>query len=34
LYALVWTLPVKRQSGFTPVPVEEVMEQEFGRCGG
>jgi amino acid transporter len=31
VYALVWTLLVKRQSGFTPVPVEQVLEQEFSR---
>jgi len=30
-YALVWTLLIKRQSGFTPVPVEQVLEQEFAR---
>ena len=29
--ALVWTLLVKRLPGFTPVPVEQVLEQEFGR---
>jgi len=31
LYALVWTLWVKRLPGFTPVPVEQVLEQEFVR---
>lgn len=31
LYALLWTYGVKRQSGFTPVPVEQVLEQEFSR---
>ncbi len=31
VYALVWTLLVKRQSAFTPVPVEQVLEQEFAR---
>ncbi len=31
VYALVWTLLVKRQSGFVPVPVEHVLEQEFSR---
>ena len=31
VYALVWTLFVKRLPGFTPVPVEQVLEQEFGR---
>lgn len=31
VYALVWTLRVKRLPGFTPVPVEQVLEQEFGR---
>lgn len=33
IYALVWTLLVKRQPGFTPVPVEEVMKAEFERHG-
>ncbi|MFT3956421.1 MAG: APC family permease [Piscinibacter sp.] len=32
-YALVWTLLVKRLPGFTPVPVEQVLEQEFERAG-
>lgn len=31
LYALVWTQLVQRRSGFTPVPVEQVLEQEFAR---
>jgi amino acid transporter len=31
IYALVWVLLVKRMPGFTPVPVEQVLEQEFGR---
>jgi hypothetical protein len=31
LHALVWTLLVKRRSGLTPVPVEQVLEQEFAR---
>ena len=30
-YALVWTRFVKRQSAFAPVPVEQVLEQEFAR---
>lgn len=30
-YALVWTLWVKRLPGFTPVPVEQVLEAELGR---
>ena len=29
--ALAWTLRIKRQSGFVPVPVEQVLEQEFSR---
>lgn len=33
LYALVWTYLVQRRSGFTPVPVEQVLEQEFARSG-
>jgi len=31
VYALVWTLFVKKLPGFTPVPVEQVLEQELGR---
>lgn len=31
VYALVWTLLVKRLPGFTPVPVEQVLEQEFAQ---
>lgn len=31
LYALVWTVLVQRQPAFTPVPVEQVLEQEFAR---
>ena len=31
VYALVWTRLVKRQSAFTPVAVEQVLEQEFAR---
>ena len=31
IYALVWTLLVKRLPGFTPVPVEQVLRQEFDR---
>jgi amino acid transporter len=31
VYALIWTLVVRRVPGFTPVPVEQVLEQEFGR---
>ena len=30
LYALVWTLLVQRQPGFTPMPVAALMEREFG----
>ncbi|MDE2371433.1 MAG: APC family permease [Burkholderiales bacterium] len=33
VYALVWTLLVRRVPGFTPVPVEQVLEQEFVRHG-
>ena len=29
LYALVWTLLIKRQAGFTPVPVEQVLKNAF-----
>ena len=31
VYALVWTLLVQKVNPFTPVPVEEVLEEEFGR---
>nr|WP_316640297.1 APC family permease [uncultured Roseateles sp.] len=31
VYALVWTLLVKRQPGFSPVPVEQVLRKEFAR---
>lgn len=31
VYALVWTLLVKRLPGFTPVPVEQVLAREFDR---
>ena len=31
--ALVWTLWVKRLPGFSPVPVEQVLEAELGRHG-
>jgi len=33
VYALVWTLLIKRQPGFTPARVEDVMEREFVRHG-
>jgi amino acid transporter len=33
LYAVVWTCVIQRRSGFTPVPVEQVLEQEFARSG-
>lgn len=29
-YALVWTRLVRRQSAFTPVPVEQVLAREWG----
>lgn len=31
LYALFWTLCVQKVNPFRPVPVEEVLEQEFNR---
>ncbi|HSW07322.1 APC family permease [Aquabacterium sp.] len=31
LYALVWCFVIQRQQGFSPVPVEQVLEQEFAR---
>jgi amino acid transporter len=33
LYALVWTVFVQRVNPFTPVPVELILEEEFGRAG-
>jgi amino acid transporter len=33
IYALVWTLLIKRQPGFTPMRVEDVMKAEFERHG-
>lgn len=32
-YALVWTLVIQRQAGFTPVRVEQVLERELARHG-
>lgn len=32
VYALVWTLLVRRQAPFAPVPVEQVMAREWGSA--
>ncbi len=31
-YALVWTVLVRRQAPFAPVPVEQVLEREWGSA--
>lgn len=30
VYALIWTAVVRRQRPFTPVPVEQALEREWG----
>ena len=32
VYALVWTVAVRRQRPFAPVPVEQVLEREWGAA--
>lgn len=32
VYALVWTVLVRRQAPFAPVPVEQVLEREWGQA--
>ncbi len=32
VYALVWTVLVRRQAPFAPVPVEQVIEREWGSA--
>lgn len=33
-YALVWTLFVQKVNPFRPVPMEQILDEEFGRVGG
>lgn len=32
VYALIWTVVVRRQAPFAPVPVEQVLEREWGAA--
>lgn len=32
VYALIWTVVVRRQAPFAPVPVEQVLEREWGSA--
>ncbi|MBI3145041.1 MAG: APC family permease [Pseudogulbenkiania sp.] len=33
LYALFWTVVVQKVNPFRPVPIEQILEEEFGKAG-